>query len=81
MLCGFCVSFLDNFLRPIFLKDRINVHPLVIFFSILGGLQVFGMNGLLLGPMIVILFFTVLDMLVSTTIKKEKSLESLSNGE
>ncbi|MDD7011898.1 MAG: AI-2E family transporter [Candidatus Treponema excrementipullorum] len=81
ILCGFCVSFLDNFLRPIFLKDRINVHPLVIFFSILGGLQVFGMNGLLLGPMIVILFFTVLDMLVSTTIKKEKSLESLSNGE
>ncbi|MBU3849516.1 MAG: AI-2E family transporter [Candidatus Treponema excrementipullorum] len=81
ILCGFCVSFLDNFLRPLFLKDRINVHPLVIFFSILGGLQVFGMNGLLLGPMIVILFFTVLDMLVSTTIKKEKSLESLSDGE
>lgn len=81
ILCGFCVSFLDNFLRPLFLKDRINVHPLVIFFSILGGLQVFGMNGLLLGPMIVILFFTVLDMLVSTTIKKEKSLESLSHGE
>ena len=68
-------------MRPLFLKDRINVHPLVIFFSILGGLQVFGMNGLLLGPMIVILFFTVLDMLVSTTIKKEKSLESLSDGE
>lgn len=81
ILCGFCVSFLDNFLRPLFLRDRINVHPLVIFFSILGGLQVFGMNGLLLGPMIVILFFTVLDMLVSTTIKKEKLPETLSNGE
>jgi predicted PurR-regulated permease PerM len=59
------VSLVDNFLRPLFLKDRIQVHPLVIFFAILGGLKVFGMNGLILGPMIMILFFTVLDLLVS----------------
>ncbi|MBQ0003043.1 MAG: AI-2E family transporter [Treponema sp.] len=66
LLCGFCVSFLDNFLRPFLLKDRINIHPLIIFFSILGGLKVFGMNGLILGPLVVILFFTVLDLLVNT---------------
>ncbi|MBO5137063.1 MAG: AI-2E family transporter [Spirochaetaceae bacterium] len=66
VICGVCVSLLDNFLRPMFLKDRIKVHPLIIFFSILGGLQLFGMNGLLLGPMVVILFFTVLDMLNSS---------------
>lgn len=65
IICGVCVSMLDNFLRPLFLKDRIKVHPLIIFFAILGGLNVFGMNGLVLGPMIVILFFTVLDMLVN----------------
>lgn len=66
LLCGFCVSFLDNFLRPFLLKDRINIHPLIIFFSILGGLKVFGMNGLILGPLVVILFFTVLDLLVNS---------------
>jgi len=60
-----CISLLDNFLRPLFLKDRIQVHPLIIFFAILGGIKVFGMNGLLLGPMIIILLFTVLDLLVS----------------
>lgn len=65
IICGICVSVLDNFLRPFFLKDRINVHPLIIFFAILGGLQLFGLNGLILGPIIVILFFTVLDMLVT----------------
>jgi len=70
VLCGFCVSFLDNFLRPLFLRDRINVHPLVIFFAILGGLQVFGMNGLILGPLVVILFFTVLDLLVEANDRK-----------
>lgn len=65
IISAICISLLDNFLRPLFLKDRIKVHPLIIFFSILGGLKVFGINGLLLGPMIIILFFTVLDLLVS----------------
>lgn len=73
IICGICVSVLDNFLRPFFLKDRINVHPLIIFFAILGGLQLFGLNGLILGPIIVILFFTVLDMLVSPKIDTLRS--------
>lgn len=62
VLCAIFISFLDNFLRPFFLKDRIKIHPLLIFFSILGGLQVFGFNGILLGPLIIILFFTIVDI-------------------
>jgi predicted PurR-regulated permease PerM len=56
------ISTLDNILRPIFLQDRIKLHPLIIFFAIMGGLRVFGFNGLVLGPLIVILFLTVLDL-------------------
>jgi predicted PurR-regulated permease PerM len=59
---GFFISILDNFLRPVFLQNRIQLHPLVIFLAILGGLTTFGFNGLILGPMIVILFLTVLDL-------------------
>ena len=62
---GFCISLLDNFLRPYFLKDRIKLHPLIIFFSILGGVTVLGFNGLIIGPMAVVLFLTVLDMILS----------------
>lgn len=76
VLSAVCISFLDNFLRPLFLKDRNQVHPLVIFFSILGGISFFGMNGLILGPLIVILFFTVLDLLVSS--KKAANAEAKS---
>jgi predicted PurR-regulated permease PerM len=61
VLCGVLISTLDNFLRPFFLKDRIKLHPLIIFFSILGGLALFGFNGLILGPVVVIFFLTVLD--------------------
>lgn len=59
LLCAVFISFLDNFIRPFFLRNRIKIHPLLIFFSILGGIQVFGLNGILLGPIIVILFFTI----------------------
>lgn len=51
----------DNFVRPFFLHDKLKIHPLLIFFSILGGLVVFRFNGIVLGPLILILFFTALD--------------------
>ncbi|MDR3193126.1 MAG: AI-2E family transporter [Treponema sp.] len=62
VVSGLFISLLDNILRPMFLRDRIQLHPLIIFFAILGGVRVFGFNGLILGPMVVILFLTVLDM-------------------
>ena len=72
-LCAIFVSTLDNFLRPLFLRDRIHLHPLIIFFSILGGVAVFGFNGLVVGPMIVIFFLTVLDLfLIEHGIDRER---------
>ncbi|MDR1099539.1 MAG: AI-2E family transporter [Treponema sp.] len=65
IVSGIFISTLDNVLRPMFLKDRIQLHPLVIFFAILGGVQAFGFNGLILGPMMVILFLTVLDLFLT----------------
>ncbi|MCL2558546.1 MAG: AI-2E family transporter [Treponema sp.] len=64
-LSAIFISGIDNILRPIFLKDRIQLHPLIIFFAILGGLVVFGFNGLILGPMLVIFFLTVLDLFLT----------------
>ncbi|MDR1899462.1 MAG: AI-2E family transporter [Treponema sp.] len=65
IVSGIFISTLDNFLRPMFLKDRIQLHPLIIFFAILGGVYTFGFNGLILGPMVVILFLTVLDLFLT----------------
>jgi predicted PurR-regulated permease PerM len=65
IVSGFFISLLDNVLRPMFLKDRIQLHPLIIFFAILGGVKAYGFNGLILGPMVVILFLTVLNLFLS----------------
>jgi predicted PurR-regulated permease PerM len=65
LVSGIVISTLDNFYRPLFLQHRIQLHPLFIFVSILGGVTSFGFNGLILGPMLVILFLTVLDLFLA----------------
>ena len=61
-VAGFFISSVDNFLRPMFLQNRIQIHPLLIFFSILGGIRFFRLNGIVLGPLFVILLFTLIDI-------------------
>lgn len=61
-VAGLLISSMDNVLRPMFLKDRIQIHPLLIFFSILGGIRFFGLNGIVLGPLFLILLFTLIDI-------------------
>jgi predicted PurR-regulated permease PerM len=51
------VGFIDNFLAPLIINKGVNIHPLLILFSILGGLQFFGAEGFLLGPIVVGLLF------------------------
>jgi len=42
----------DNVLKPQIIKGGARIHPVVIFFSILGGLSFFGFSGLILGPLV-----------------------------
>ena len=50
----------DNIIRPKLLGSASNLHPLLVFFAIIGGLGMFGMAGLLLGPMIVAFLVSLL---------------------
>lgn len=46
------VGGLDNFVRPLFMQGGANMNTLLIFFAILGGINLFGLIGLLYGPLI-----------------------------
>lgn len=46
------VGLIDNFLGAKVVGSRTNLHPLLILFSVLGGLQFFGFLGFLLGPIL-----------------------------
>lgn len=54
------VGLIDNFLAPFIINKGVNIHPLLILFSILGGLQFFGAEGFLLGPLVVGLLFALI---------------------
>ena len=56
------VGLIDNFLGPKLVSSRLQVHPLLILFSILGGIQFFGFVGFLLGPIIMAIFIALVDM-------------------
>ncbi len=46
------VGAVDNILRPYLVDEEVNVHPIYIIFGVIGGISVFGIVGLFLGPVI-----------------------------
>jgi predicted PurR-regulated permease PerM len=44
------IGLADNFIRPYVISGRVNLHPLLVFFALLGGAQAFGFLGLFIGP-------------------------------
>jgi predicted PurR-regulated permease PerM len=56
------VSNIDNALRPFFIGGRANLHPIGIFYAILGGVLLFGPIGIMAGPMLLTIALAVLDV-------------------
>jgi predicted PurR-regulated permease PerM len=56
------VSLSDNIVRPLIISERVKLHPLGVFFSLLGGIQVFGVIGLFIGPVILSVASALLGM-------------------
>ncbi len=57
---GGVISQVDNFLRPKLISGKTSLHPLLLFFSILGGIYLFGLLGVIMGPIIAAIFLTLL---------------------
>jgi len=56
------ISAIDNFIRPRIVGHYASMHDLLIFFGIVGGISVFGPAGLVIGPAIIAIFVTVLEI-------------------
>ncbi len=54
------VSSVDNLIKPKLISQKIKVHPLLILLAILGGLKIFGLMGIIYGPLIVAIFLALL---------------------
>lgn len=58
--CPVLFTYNDTFLGPKLIEKGSNIHPLIILFSILGGVVAFGPEGLILGPTILAFLFTLI---------------------
>lgn len=62
ILCIVIVVSVDNLIRPWLISGRAEMGGLVVFISILGGINVFGLLGIVLGPIIVATAASLLDL-------------------
>lgn len=67
ILLGFgtlIISMVDNLLRPFLISTKTKIHPLLLFFAVLGGIEAFGLIGLVAGPLIATLFLTLIEIYI-----------------
>jgi predicted PurR-regulated permease PerM len=57
--CVFWYLVLENLVKPKAFGRRLNFHPVVFFFLLLGSIQAFGLPGVLLGPLLLTLFYSL----------------------
>jgi predicted PurR-regulated permease PerM len=58
----FVITTVDNILRPVIISGRTKMPALAVFFSVLGGIKLFGPIGFIMGPLVVALFVSVFEI-------------------
>ena len=58
----FIISSIDNILKPKIIGARARVHPVLVLLGVLGGLKLFGFVGIIIGPVILALIITLIDI-------------------
>lgn len=71
----FVISSIDNFVRPLVMREKIELPYIVLFFSVMGGIFTFGFTGIFLGPTVFALFITLIKLY------EEKFVKTTRNGD
>lgn len=65
IFCGlFVIGMVDNVVRPVLVGRDTQMPDYMVFLSTLGGIELFGFNGFVIGPVIAALFMAVWDIYV-----------------
>lgn len=66
------VGLMDNVVRTVFIGSQTRLPILLLFFGLLGGLRVYGIRGLLIGPLVVAVIPVLMDIFEAQYLQKEK---------
>jgi predicted PurR-regulated permease PerM len=67
--CGLFISTIDNFIRPLVQKKVGSIHPLVSILGIFIGISLFGLLGIVIGPLMLTYFLLTVRMFKEEYIK------------
>lgn len=59
---GALVGTIDNFLNPYIVGKKIDIHPLLVLFSVLGGVALMGPIGILIGPLVISFMYALVSV-------------------
>src|SRR5262249_39329038 len=62
----FGLSVLGNLLRPMMLRGKTSINGAVVFFGLIGGAAAFGLVGLIIGPIIIVMTSRLIKTLLRT---------------
>ncbi len=60
--CALLVNGVEHLIRPKLIGRTANIHPLLVLLGVVGGLAVFGFVGFIVGPLVLSVFVTVLNL-------------------
>jgi predicted PurR-regulated permease PerM len=77
---AFLVASVDNFLRPMLVGGETEMPNLIVLVSTLGGLAIFGLAGLIIGPVITAIFFSLLQTSYEVFAQSQNRSPPAANG-
>ena len=60
IVLGIILFFIDTFLKARIISSHSKVHPIIILMGIIGGIQLFGFIGLIIGPVFLSALITII---------------------
>tara|TARA_Y100000310_G_scaffold345145_1_gene462172 strand:- start:232 stop:1269 length:1038 start_codon:yes stop_codon:yes gene_type:complete len=68
----FIISTIDNLIRPGIIGSRGKIHPALVLLGVLGGIELFGFLGIIIGPVILSILTVFLDLYLLEKKRKPK---------
>lgn len=73
-------SLVDNIVYPVVVGSRAHLNPLISFVAVIGGVSLFGLFGIFLGPIVVILSFKILELITEGKLSPPKEDTDSDDG-
>lgn len=74
------IGIVDNILKPVIISGRTKMPTLLIFFSVIGGINFFGFIGFVMGPLVLALFLSIFEIFRGSEVANDSQREGGQNA-